>query len=82
MSEINVFQDHGGKVTAGVVVILGGLFKWLVGREVRRFDAIHSDHETRIRVIEGNHATKDDIRELRETMTEQHGQILTLLRKD
>lgn len=78
--ENNLIQEHSGKLVSGFFMLVGtvlvGMSKWLVGREVSRIDAKFTDHNDRLRSLESNVATKDDLREIRETMTTQHGQLL------
>lgn len=67
--------------------VLVGMSKWLVGREVAHIDEkfeaqdkglsdLRDQHSARIRTLEMNVATKDDLHEIRNTMTTQHGQIM------
>ena len=79
----DLIQEHGSKIVAGMFAMAGtvfvGMSKWLVGREVRRMDAIHTDHENRIRAVESNFATRQDIHDLREAMTEQHSKLIDII---
>jgi len=81
--ESNLIQEHSGKLLSGFFMLVGtmlvGVSKWLVGREVKLIDDKFEDHSERLRSLELNVATKDDLREIRETMTAQHGQILEVL---
>lgn len=78
--DAELLREHGGKLLSAFFVAVGsGLVafsKWAIGREVSRMDSQHRDHETRLRHLEANVATKDDVQELRETLTQQHGQLL------
>ncbi len=81
--EQNLLQEHSGKLVSGFFMLVGtvlvGVSKWLVGREVKRIDDKFSDHSQRLHSLELQVATKDDLREIRETMTEQHGQLLAAI---
>lgn len=76
----NLIQEHSGKIVSGFFMLCGSVLvamsKWLVGREVERIDKKFDDHSQRLHSLELNVATKDDLREIRQTMTEQHGQLL------
>ena len=76
----NLIQEHSGKIVSGFFMLCGSVLvamsKWLVGREVERIDQKFKDHSDRLHSLELNVATKEDVREIRETMTTQHGQLL------
>lgn len=89
--ESNLIQEHSGKIVSGFFMLVGtvlvGMSKWLAGREVTRIDEkfkahdkgldeLRDEHGARIRSLEMNVATKDDLHEIRNTMTAQHGQIM------
>jgi hypothetical protein len=89
--ENNLLQEYGGKIVSGFFMLAGtvlvGVSKWLVGREVARIDSkfasldkdvddLESHHSARIRTLEMNVATKEDLHEIRTTMTTQHGQLM------
>lgn len=73
-------QEHLGKLLSAFFIGMGSILvafaKWTLGREIGRFEAKAKDHEERLRSLEATVATKDDMRELREIMTAQHGQLL------
>lgn len=77
MATENFLTEHGGKL---FYTTMGGLLlamtRWIIGREVARIDSKARDHEERLRELESTVVTKDDLRELRDTMTKQHGQLL------
>lgn len=90
-NESSIIQEHSGKIVSGFFMLCGtvlmGMSKWLVGREVDRIDEkfkahdkglddLRDEHGTRLRALEMNFATKDDLHEIRNTMTTQHGQIM------
>ena len=79
----DLIQEHGSKIVAGFFTMAGtvliGMSKWLVGREVKRMESIHADHENRIRAVEKDFATRQDIHELREAMTAQHSKLIDLI---
>ena len=79
-NESSLLQEHSGKLVSGFFMLCGtvlvGMSKWLVGREVERIDKKFDDHSQRLHSLELNVATKEDLREIRQTMTEQHGQLL------
>lgn len=76
----SVFQEHMGKVASAFFIGMGsllvGITKWVVGREISRIESKAKDHEERLRELEATVVTKDDLKELRDTMTKQHGQLL------
>lgn len=78
--ETSWVQDHLGKLLTAFFIGMGSLLmamaKWTLGRELGRHEAKVKDHEDRLRSLESTVVTKDDMRELRELMSTQHGQIL------
>lgn len=57
----DLLKDHSTSLlataTAGVLLVL----QWLLKREIKRRDEAVADHEVRLRDIESDFATKDDI---------------------
>ena len=80
MTDPDFIQQHSGKLIGGFFTMTGTILvamsKWLVGREVKRIDDKFEDHSQRLHSLELQVATKEDLREIRETMTAQHGQLL------
>lgn len=70
MEETGVIQKNLGTIMATAIGLLIAGVQWLIGREIRRNDETLKDHEIRIRVLETDRVTKQDILHLNTRLNE------------